>query len=252
MFFILSKILAFVASPATWIVGLFIAYLIVKHPKKKKRLLIAGISATIFFTNPFMATTLLKAWEKEPIPITTLEKHDIGIVFTGMTLKGYTPADRVYFDKSSDRILMAVHLYKAHKIDQILITGGKGQILGDDEGETPVLHRFLLMLGIPDSAIILEPTADNTYQNALYAKALVDGKNKKCILITSAFHMRRSMACCKKVGLEVTSFPVDYRTRAAFHSIGDVVIPSSISLYQWRTLLHEWIGYFSYWMTGKI
>jgi|GEM_PF-5282187 len=54
MFFVISKILAFIITPLVWIVGLFLAGLLVKRQPLKKRLLITsflccGFSVMILF-----------------------------------------------------------------------------------------------------------------------------------------------------------------------------------------------------------
>ena len=221
--------------------------------RRKKRLVIIVLSSLVILTNPFLSTSAFTAWEIPPTPIKDLKKHDIAVVFSGITIN-IEPKDRIYFNKAADRITMAVHLYKIGKVDKILISGGHGSVFKYDEKESESLKEFLLMLGIPEQDILQETEAQNTYQNALYTKEKLDKEfpNSKLILITSAYHMRRSYGCAEKVGLRCTPFAVDFHTGKKFHTPEGVIIPKSYSLYNWDILCHEIAGYIMYWITGKL
>ena len=254
MFFILSKILSFLTAPTTWIITLLTFGVFFKKHKWSKKALKSGMILLLIFTNPWLATSVFKAWEIEPTPLEKIEKHDIAVVFSGMTISGKKPDDRIYFNKASDRIMMAVHLYKINKVDKILISGGKGTVVADYRPESESLNDFLLMLGIPEDDIIIENRSNNTYQNAAYTKEIINKRYKgsNLILITSAFHMRRAVGCCKNINLEVTPFACDYYTIPEFNTPQDVILPNSVSLKSWDILCHEIIGYLVYWITGKL
>jgi len=214
MFFVISKILSFITQPTTWIVCLFLFFIFFKNHKWRKKSLTIGLIFFFTLTNPFLSTLCFKAWEVDPKPITDLEKHDIAVVFSGMTMQEREPADRIYFNKAADRIMMAVHLYKIGKVDKILISGGSGTVTTVRRKESETLKEFLLMLGLPEKDILQEKEANNTFQNAVFTKEKLDKEypNAKIILITSAFHMRRSYGCALKANLKCTPFPVDYHT----------------------------------------
>lgn len=254
MFFVLSKILSFLTAPTTWISGLILAGIFLKRKRWHKKALTAGLILFFFFTNPYIAKKTFIGWEVDPVAISELKKHDIAVVFSGMTNSGMKPHDRIYFNKAADRIMMAVHLYKIGKVDKILISGGKGAVVSDYKPEAETLKDFLLMLGIPEDDIIQEKKADNTYQNAVFTKELVDEKypNSSLVLITSAFHMRRAYGCAQKAGLDCTPFAVDYYYNPDTNSPDALIVPDSGALYKWDVLIHEIIGYLVYWLTGKL
>jgi len=73
---------------------------------------------------------------------------------------------------------------------------------------------------VPEDKIIVEGKSINTTQNAQFSTELMRQHDlKKPILVTSAFHMRRSVLNFEKCGVEVTAYPADYRTnlRHDFH-----------------------------------
>src|ERR1041384_6538607 len=100
MFFIFSKILAFLAQPLAVIAMLFIAGWIVKNKRWKKILLTTGFVIFFFCSNPFIAHEAMRAWET---PVTTFasitKKYDYAILLTGITKTAMKPKDRVYFSR---------------------------------------------------------------------------------------------------------------------------------------------------------
>jgi len=88
----------------------------------------------------------------------------------------------------------------------IIVSGGK--VFKFKKAEAPIMKRFLMDLGISGDQIITEENSRDTFENAKYTKKVCDKFGfKNPILITSAYHMKRSVVSFKKVGLEVTPFP---------------------------------------------
>ncbi len=109
---------------------------------------------------------------------------------------------------------------------------------------------LLVLMGVPARAILLEDKSRNSYQNAVYtAEKLEKLGINKILLVTSAFHMRRSEAVFTAQGLEVIPAPTDYQ-----RLVGPVTMPSwlpSVSdLWQSTHALHEHLGYWVYRFRG--
>lgn len=192
-------------------------------------------------------------WEVDPILISSLKNHDLGIILTGVT-KDEDPRDRVHYMKGADRVLHPIQLYKLGKVKKILITGGSGLLLNtNNDIEAEKLKRTMLIAGIPDSAITIEPKSKNTYENAVNSKEIIEKKfpQQKYLLITSAFHMRRSTACFEKAGIPVTPFSVDFYSSSEDFKI-DALIPSVEALLAWHILFKEWFGIITYKIMGYI
>jgi len=76
----------------------------------------------------------------------------------------------------------------------ILLTGA---------GETGAMLDRLRALGIPPAALLVEPTARDTRQNALAAAAMLRARGlRRALIVTQPFHMRRALACFRRVGVE--------------------------------------------------
>lgn len=117
----------------------------------------------------------------------------------------------------ANRLLTAVRLQRQLNVP-ILLSGG--QVYSDSGPEAVIASRILRELGVPEDKIIVEGKSINTTQNAKFSAEIMRERGlSKPILVTSAFHMRRSVLNFEKNGVEVTPFPADYRVnpRHDFH-----------------------------------
>jgi len=254
MFFIISKLLAFIIAPIVWVFALLTWALLTKDARKKRKLLIITFIVFYFFSNSFILDEFFRPYETPAIQesaITT--KYDAGIVLGGMI--AYDPTFiRPQFNRAVDRLMQAITLYKDGKIRKIFITGGSGSILENNVLEADILKAYLIKFGIPDTSVIVESHSKNTRENALFSKPILDSLNKngKYLLITSAFHMPRAVRCFKKVGINITPYSVDRYSGPRKFIFDHVFIPSTGALDGWNVLLHEWLGLLMYKVSGYI
>ena len=254
MFFILSKILHFLISPMTWILIVLFWALITKDEKRRKRLLKGGVLLFLFFSNPFILDEFMRKWEVPALSDSALkENYDVGIVLGGIASYD-VQLDRVQINRSADRLMQAVRLFREGKIKMILFTGGSGSILHQDVKEGELVKRLLLQMNVPDSSIIIENNSKNTHENAVESKVILEKNisSGKYLLITSGFHMNRAMGCFKEAGLNVTPFVTDRYSGRRKWEFDHLIIPNVYTLSNWNTLMHEWVGVLSYKMMGYL
>lgn len=208
----------------------------------------------IFFSNQYISNQMMIWWEPAPVPMTEVGVYDVGIVFTGVTKGSKRPRDRVYFNNGADRITHTLQLYNDGKLKHILISGGLGFQQVANSVAADRLKSFLIMAGVPDSVITVEPMAVNTYENAKKTKEILrrDFPGKKYLLITSAFHMKRSSLCLKKQGVEFDEFPAGYLTDYPTYNFDDLFIPKSDAIMRWEKLSKEWFGIMTYKLMGYL
>ncbi len=256
MFFILSKTLFYLLMPITWIMGLLVYSLFTQVTLRKKRAVKIAFILLIFFSNNLIVNEAMRAWEVPTLPIAPLVPHQVAVVLTGVTDTEREPRDRVYFSKGADRILHPLQLYKMGKIKYILISGGSGRLVGREKNasEADELASVLKLAGVPDSAVILENQSRNTRENALFSAKILQKRfpGQSYLLVTSAFHMRRSEGCFRKAGMPVTVFSTDFYSSPRKWTPDYWLLPSEAALGKWSTLWHEWIGYVSYWVAGYL
>jgi uncharacterized SAM-binding protein YcdF (DUF218 family) len=71
------------------------------------------------------------------------------------------------------------------------------------------MRQFLVALGVPESAIVMEGKSLNTIENMRETRALVG--TGRVALVTSGYHMPRALRLARKAGLEAEAFPTDWQ-----------------------------------------
>lgn len=237
--------------PISWIIGCFVYAYFTKIERKKKRFFKIGLVLLLFFTNTFIFDEFIRLWEIPATKFEQVQTHDYGIVLGGMS-----SYDKIYhraqFSRGIDRLMQGVELYKMGKIKKIIFTGGSGRILEPDMKEGNYLKRYMLYMGVRKEDFIIESESNNTRENALFTKKIIDEQNLKgsYLLITSAFHMRRSIGCFEKAGMEVTPYSTDRYSGKRKFVFDHVFIPNASTLNDWTNLIHEWVGYLVYKLKG--
>ena len=249
MFFVLSKILAFLTKPSTWI--LIVLCLALFNKRTRRKFLLLGLLMFFIFTNGFIHYEISRLWEIPPIGYENLEKkYDVAVV-----LGGISDFDGNYnmleFNESSDRIMHAIKLYKQGFVKKILLSGGTGTMIGLDIREAPNLKKYLTEIGINEEDIILEKNSRNTKENASYSAVILNNefKNGNFLLVTSAIHMRRSLLCFEKQGIKITPFSTDFSMSERKLYFDHLFLPEAKILNRWEALVHEWIGFIVYRIT---
>jgi uncharacterized SAM-binding protein YcdF (DUF218 family) len=255
MFFILSKIFYFLIMPFTVIVLLMVLSVVIKNERWKKRLFWSSFCLLLFFSNDFIANEVLRAWEIPPTPFSEMRKYKLGIVLTGVTLSDNALNDRIFFNKGADRVTHTVQLYKLGLIEKILISGGSGRLFKEAEPEANKLKRAMLLMCIPEADILIENETRNTAESAIEVKKILDNlgyAEHDCLLVTSAFHMRRSLAAYRKAGLELEAFSTDFYTHERTFDPEVLLVPQLEAISKWHKLVKEWVGIAAYKFAGYV
>lgn len=143
------------------------------------------------------------------------------------------------------RIVAAVRLYQRLRLP-IIVTGGR--VYGDaDTAIATIAKRFLMELGVPDNQIIVEDRAQDTAQNARLTAAICRQHGfSKPILLTTAYHLKRSLMAFDAAGLQVIPFPAYFQGSTRSHYSWRHVLPRAGALYTSASALHEYWGMLYY------
>lgn len=137
----------------------------------------------------------------------------------------------------SARLLLTCELYNRLHVP-IILSGG--QVYEDSGKEAVIGKRELMRLGVPEDMIIIEANSLTTGQNAKFtAEILAEKGFKSPVLVTSAFHMERSVLNFQKIGVEVVPCSADYiaNRQQVFHY--NKLMPSADSLYTTNLVFRE-------------
>jgi uncharacterized SAM-binding protein YcdF (DUF218 family) len=254
---VLSKIATLAAQPLNVVLLLLCLSLFwgQRHPARARKLATAALvllALTGFKTLPDALLSPLESINAEWAADADLG-HFSGIVILGGALEPGRFSQyhqQPLLNASAERMTMAVALWRRNPQLRLVFSGGEGELFGSGPSEAERALRFFDTMGVPRSALTMETRSQNTYENALFTRDLqgLDAQ-KSWLLLTSAWHMPRSLATFKKAGWNVTPYPVDFRT-------GGITPLSSYNLGEgaerWELLLHEWIGIAAYRLTGRI
>lgn len=177
-----------------------------------------------------------------------------GIIILGGGFDGTvsTARDISEMNRSADRFIEGTILAKKFPDAKILYSGGSAAILTETKAGATIAESMFIDLGIDKSRLILESKSRNTYENALYSIETVSPKPwENWLLITSAFHMPRSLGIYRKVGWKnVIPWPVDYYTRGSEDYFKFSAFPNK-TIGRTDLAAREWTGLIAYWFTGK-
>lgn len=255
MFFILSKILAFIIAPYTW---LFIGLLVLvkklwKTPYKKY---VLGLSIFMYvISNSFLMDEIVRTWEytDDDIYLKTTQ-YDMAIVLGGMS-RIDERQDKADFNFSGDRLFQTLELYHKGRVKKLFITGGSGSISHPEHREAIYIKKYLKNINIPDSNIVIESNSKNTYENAIFSKYILDSMQFKgsVLLVTSSFHMRRSLAIFEKAGYKnITPFVTNKITGDRKFEFDYCIIPNVEAVFSLNLILHEIAGHLTYKVKGYL
>lgn len=258
MFFELSKFLNFfLISPISWIFFLLIGFCLCKKKCWKRIFLVSSIAIFIIFTNKALAdyVKFLTIKRYNTIAVAPGKRYKLAIVMGGFASMNRETGQMRYEQDRADRLWEAVRLWRNGTIEKILITGDGTSIVQPDGTSTEKLFlQYMEEMGIPQKVFILKKQALNTRQNALFTAEILKKENIKgeeCLLITSATHMKRSLACFKKTGIHPDYFPVNtYDTPKVINH--RTFYPQWEAAIEWQELMNEWIGDRVYQIMGYI
>ncbi|WPO93144.1 YdcF family protein [Chryseobacterium sp. HR92] len=231
----------------------FLAVVIIallKRKNKRKNLRIGiGIVAVlivIFIGNGFLGKLTSGYLQKSYINTSEL-KNSVSqkpvIVVLGGGVVDINNTEKLH-TMSYSRIVTAYQLYYEFKKNNLpckIVISGKGR---GHTSEAELFRENFKKMGVSDTDMIKEDKSMNTYENAKYSSKIVKQLAPSDIyLVTSGFHMKRSVALFHTFGLnpvpqasdfidtEITLFPNSYNAAFTFVMLKEVLGIWQVKLY---------------------
>lgn len=256
MFFLASKIFWLLAQPLSVVFLLMLGAVLALFWGKKRlaaTALVLGvlIHGTVSFTN--LGYLIMQPLEDRfAVPAPPPPAVDAIIMLGGATLERPSSARQIAeLNDAGDRLTTTLWLAQTYPSAKIFISGGSGALTDEGETEATTAERFFLAFGIARDRLVLEGESRNTDENVANTKALLgESGNGTIVLVTSAFHMPRSVGIFEKAGLSVIPWPTDYRTpgpQGFGFDIANLVQNVNVS----TAGIKEWVGLLIYYWTGK-
>ena len=255
IFFFLSKLVWMVTAPdSLLLILLLIAWTLLWRGKNRsaKRVLgfVVGILMVValFPVGEWILYPLEIRFPKNPV---LPQKVDGVIVLSGTENAILsTKWNQVELGDATERLLTFQTLARRYPEAKLVFTGGSGSMVYQGYKGADVAKMLFEQQGMNISHVTFESESKNTYENVVFSKLLakpVSGEN--WILITSAFHMPRSVGIFCQAGWPMIPYPVDHYTWPGNLFRVDLGLASHLSILSMG--IKEWLGLVIYYSTGK-
>lgn len=257
MFYYLSKIAWLFLQPLSLtaiLIGLGVIALLLTWRRIAATAILLALAVLFLSAWTTLGALLLHPLEDRFARPAEIPADAAGIIVLGGGFEGAVNAARGGYELNSagDRFVETAVLARRLPDSKVVVTGGSGALLLTGEPDGDIAPRLLEALGVARDRMVLENRSRNTYENARHTRELLQpDSSQSWLLVTSAFHMPRSMALFRKAGFNVIAWPVDYRT-AGTEGIGLARDNAIDSLQNTTLAIREWLGLVAYWMTGRI
>jgi len=259
LFFYLSKITWWFAAPSNVLIGLTVLgglLLFTRWSRGGRRLVVLGaLGLAVCAFSP------LGVWLARPLedrfPVQGQEMTPpTGIVVLGGSIDQLTTEARggqVTLTAAPGRLSEAVALARRYPEARLVFTGGSAALLRANAiDEARSAAKLFTELGIPADRVTLERESRNTYENAVLTRAVVQPKpGERWLLVTSAWHMPRSVGIFRRAGWEVVAYPTDFETRGTERELWQPILPGSRGLDLVDRMAREWLGLLAYRVGGR-
>lgn len=256
MFFTASKIFWAIAEPASFLVLLGMSGVLLGFTRFKRLARVLSAASILGFgvglLTPAGVILLRPLEDRFPRPPADIPPPT-GIIVLGGALDQVRSEARGQVTLTSDgsRLTAGVDLARRFPEAKLVFSGGSGSLLSEAPPEAAAARALWLALGVPPERISIEVKSRNTWENAVFTRDLLQPRpGETWLLVTSAWHMPRSVGIFRRAGFTVVPYPVAYRT------LGDV------RDWQWNASplerlfmldfgVREWIGLLAYRLTDK-
>jgi len=255
IFFWISKLVWIIISPDSGLVIWALAgiVLLFKGSYIKARAMLAAL----VFIMVFIAVFPVGEWLLSPLEIRFATNPELpdkvdGIIVLAGTEKPYESAlwHQVELGEGAERNFAFMRLIRQYPHATPVFTGGTGSMKLQQYKSAHVARKLFSELGVDTSKIIFEEQSKNTFENVTFSKALVKPKStENWVLITTAWHMPRSVGIFEKSGWPVIAYPVDHATKP--DDLFRVSWGFSDNLHVLNMAVKEWVGLAAYYVTGK-
>jgi uncharacterized SAM-binding protein YcdF (DUF218 family) len=257
LFFLLSKTLGIMIMPTNFLIelGLLgVLLLATRFVRLGRGLLVASVLLLAICGFSPLGNLMLYPLEQRFPQWDAARGAPDGIIVLGGAIEADISAAHgvPVTNSAADRMIAGAALARQYPHARIVFTGGSANLISNDAKEADYAGEIWASLGISKARLVMERLSRNTHENAEFTKALVAPKpHERWLLVTSAYHMPRSVGLFRKAGFAVEPYPVDWRVGGG----ADILDFTDYPLDGWsRTDIaaREWIGLLVYRLTGRI
>lgn len=253
--FLFKKITGLLLSPLTVCITLLVSglflLLFTRRQKTGKIMVTLSVVFLLFMSYDALPDRALGTLEHKYPPLKNIESVSdakwIVVLGGGHTTNRNLPAASGLSGESLARLVEGVAIHKRLPQSRMILSGGN---IFDPVPESKSMAELAIILEIGKNDIIEEAAGIDTGDQAILIKKMV-GKDK-FILVTSAFHMPRSMALFQKQGMHPIPAPAGHRVKHKETLDPSMFFPDSGRIEKMELAVHEYLGLLWAKLTGQI
>lgn len=174
---------------------------VASRPARRKNRLIKWLLGVLLVvltvvSSPFVIVQLIKFTNQSKIytDVPAIPARPVGIVFGAGLNRDGSPSWML-----SDRLDGAIALYKAAKVEKLLLTGDEVTSL-----EISAMRTYAIQKGVPEAKILTDSAGLRTYDSCY--RAIHNFGINSAILITQGYHLPRALFTCNGLGIDAVGF----------------------------------------------
>jgi uncharacterized SAM-binding protein YcdF (DUF218 family) len=251
--FLLKKLAGDVASPLSLIVfvlGLALVLLWFSRRQRLGKLLAtAGFLLFVLVAYGWLGGPALRALERDYTPLASppADIKWIVVLGGGASADPDLPLAWRSYESTLARTVEGVRLHRKLPGAKVVLSGGA--VFGG-AADAQVMSALAIELGVAREAIVVDAVSPDTESQARVMRELLKGE--RCVLVTSAAHMRRSLALFRKTGVDAVPAPTDYLSQASPGTQPSDFFPHPRQIKAADVAVHEYLGFAWGWITGRL
>lgn len=242
MLYLIKSIYIWLLPPGIFIVALLLLAIYLLRVKRRAAMLTTILALTLYIcSTEYFGGMLIRSLEHQYYPPEEV-KVDVVVLLGGgavsdienVGVKGHLRSG------AAARTLTAARLAKLYDLP-ILYTGGS--IYASGASEAKIVAKIMSDFGIPADRVLLESESLNTTQSVRNIKNMLAERGyKQPLVVTSAYHMPRSMEIFKRNDITAVPYPANYLTEHDNIISGNLFFPSTSGLEMTATFIREYLG----------
>lgn len=248
--FLLKKTVTAVLLPPGILLLLFVLGMLLVRKRFRAYLLLLLLLLYALSIEPTKDLFLLPLENRYPVPSwNKVEQVDAIVVLGGGASENAPHIDGrgMLTGDSLARAMTAYRLYT--KLNKPIIASG-GAVNGH-RPESDIAKDLFQRLGVKEQFVIVETSSKDTNGNAVFVGAICHRRGwNKIVLVTSAYHMKRSLMLFGRYFSDIVPYPTDYktiRTGYGYYSF----LPDASNFADIALALREYLGIIFYRITLK-
>lgn len=227
--------------------------------RRWRRAIVPGLLAVFMFVvgSTGFSGWLLGGLERQfpARPLAEIPPGDAVVLLGGAAEPSRYDAFGLGLTADGDRLIMALELMRLGKGKTLVIGGAVTELeSGERRIEAELMRQWLAAWQLPQAPVVSLGACENTHDEAQKVAKLSRERGwKQVVLVTSAYHLPRAVACFRSEGMAVTGVPCDFKTAVSLEGKPSfTLVPRYQGFVKTSIYVREQIGWLVYRWRGWI